>query len=485
MKRMKLLKDNSLLKTQCLLNGQWINAEGKETIPVYNPFDESHIADVPKLSITQVKEAIDAAHSAFQKWKNIAVVERSRYLKSWLKLIKENSDDIASIIVSEQGKPFKEAKGEVNYAASYVEFYAEEAKRIYGEVMPSPFPHSRVMVIKQPVGVVGIITPWNFPVAMMVRKMATALACGCTCVVKPDEKTPLSALAILELAQRAGIPDGVINAVTGVPSEIGTEFTSNEKISKISFTGSTAVGKILMGNAAQHVQRVTMELGGNAPFIVFEDADIEAAVDGLMVSKFRNGGQTCVCANRIFIQENIQEAFIDKLIQKVKALKLGSGFDDIDIGPMINQSAINKVERLLRDAISKGAKIHCGGQRHDLGGTFFQPTIISNIDVSMSIFEEEIFGPVASIISFKTVEQVIQLANNTKYGLASYFYAKDMSKIWKVAEALEYGMVGVNRGGISSAMVPFGGIKSSGFGREGSKYGIEDYLNVKYICMAE
>lgn len=481
----QIINDKSLFKTQCLINGQWVDSADDKTIEITNPFDGECIAMVASVSKLQVKEAIHVADNAFKTWKETSAIERAGLLKKWFDLIKENVDDIAAIMVAEQGKPISEARGEVNYAASYVEFYSEEAKRIYGDVMPSPFPNSRVVVLKQPVGVVGIITPWNFPIAMMVRKIAPALACGCTCVVKPDERTPLSAFAVLELAVRAGIPKGVINAVTGVPAEIGEELTSNELVRKISFTGSTRVGKILMSDSAQTVKKVTLELGGNAPFIVFEDADIDAAVEGLIISKFRNGGQTCVCANRIFVHRDVVDEFIIKLKTKVEEFKIGNGFDDNDIGPLINEAAVKKIERLLDDAKSKGAQIVYGGKRHKLGGTFFEPTIITNIDASMSIFEEEIFGPVASIATFKTTEEVIELANNTKYGLASYFYAKDMVKIWKVAEALEFGMVGINSGGISSAMVPFGGVKESGMGREGSRYGMDDYLNIKYLCLSD
>lgn len=481
----QLLEDSALLKTQCLINGSWVASETGEAIEINNPYDGQLLANVPSVSANQVNEAIDAADKAFNSWKQTNALERSDLLKKWFDLIIENCNDIAAILVAEQGKPLNEAKGEVRYAASYIEFYAEEAKRIYGDILPAPFPNSRVMVLKQPVGVVGIITPWNFPIAMMVRKMAPALACGCTCVLKPDERTPLSAMAVLELAKRAGIPDGVLNAVTGVPSEIGAAFMKSPLVRKISFTGSTNVGKELMRGAAENVKKVTLELGGNAPFIVFEDADIEAAVEGLIASKFRNSGQTCVCANRIFVHSNVADEFIKKVKLKVAAFTIGNGFEDKDIGPLINEAAVEKVERLLNDALSKGGKMIYGGKRHSLGGTFFEPTLISNINPSMSIFEEEIFGPVAAISTFNSTDEVIELANHTKYGLASYFYAKDLSKIWKVAEALEFGMVGVNRGAISSAMVPFGGVKESGMGREGSKYGVDDYLNIKYVCMSD
>lgn len=482
---MNILKDKSLLKNQCLINGEWINSAINKVIDVTNPYNSEKIAQVPHLGALQIEDAINAAQKAFNNWKKIPVLEKTGLLKKWLQLINENLDDLASIMVLEQGKPLKEAIGEINYAASYIEFYAEEAKRISGDILPSPFPGARVFVLKQPVGVVGIITPWNFPVAMMARKIAPALACGCTCVIKPDERTPLSAFAFMQLAIRAGIPKGVLNVVTGNPTEIGEILTSNPIVRKISFTGSTQVGKKLMRDSADNVKRITLELGGNAPFIVFDDADIDEAVEGLMISKFRNNGQTCVCANRIFVQNKILDKFTEKLKNKVKTLKVGNGFDNVDIGPLINKEAMNKIIRLITDAQAKEGIVCQGGKTHALGGTFFEPTILSNINASMDIFNEEIFGPIVSIVPFSTEEQVIKLANSTKYGLASYFYAKDMAKIWRVAEELEYGMVGINRGGISSAWVPFGGVKESGMGREGSKYGINDYINIKYLCISD
>ena len=478
------LKDKSLLKSQCFINGEWVKSDTSKEIEIKNPFNNELVSYVPIVSINQVNFAIESADKAFQLWKNESAITRSNLLMNWYKLIHENIDDLATILVLEQGKPFKEAIGEIKYAAQYIEFYAEEAKRIYGDILPSPFDDAKVFVIKQPIGVVGIITPWNFPIAMMVRKIAPALATGCTVVVKPDEKAPLSAFAIMELAKRAQIPKGVINMITGIPQEIGEVFTSNQIIKKISFTGSTKVGKLLYKACANQVKRITLELGGNAPFIVFEDADINKAIEGLIVAKFRNTGQTCVCANRIFVHQSITKKFIKKLSKKVKNLKVGNGFDNVDIGPLIDNNALDKVVNLLKNAKENGATIHQGGNTHELGGTFFEPTIISDINPKMDIFNEEIFGPIVSIISFETEEEVIQLANDTKYGLASYFYAKDMAKIWRVAEALEYGMVGVNRGAISSALVPFGGIKQSGMGREGSKYGLDDYLNIKYLAIS-
>jgi len=478
------LQDQSLLKNQCFINGKWVKSDTDKTLPIINPFDFSRITEVPILSKNQVNFAIESAEKAFDLWKEESAIKRSKYLMEWYKLIHENIDDLATILVLEQGKPFQEAVGEIKYAAQYIEFYAEEAKRIYGDILPSPFNDAKVFVIKQPIGVVGIITPWNFPIAMMVRKIAPALATGCTVVVKPDEKAPLSAFAIMELAKRANIPKGIINMVTGIPQEIGEVFTSNKIIKKISFTGSTKVGKLLYKACANQVKRITLELGGNAPFIVFDDANIDKAVDGLITAKFRNTGQTCVCANRIFVQQSIAKEFIKKLSKKVQNLKVGNGFDNVDIGPLIDNSALDKVVNLLKNAKENGATIHEGGNTHELGGTFFEPTIISDINPKMDIFNEEIFGPIVSIIPFETEEEVIQLANDTKYGLASYFYTNDMAKIWRVAEALEYGMVGVNRGAISSALVPFGGIKQSGMGREGSKYGLADYLNIKYLAIS-
>jgi len=478
------LKDPTLLKNQCFINGAWVKSAKDKTLPIRNPFDLSHITDIPVLEVSQVNFAIEKAEEAFHKWKNETAITRATFLMNWHKLILDNINDIASIMVLEQGKPLQEAIGEVKYAAQYIEFYAEEAKRVYGDIIPSPFKEAKVFVIKQAIGVVGIITPWNFPIAMMVRKIAPALAVGCTVVIKPDEKAPLSAFAIMELAQRAQLPKGVLNMVTGIPHEIGEVFTSNNKIKKISFTGSTKVGKLLYKACANQVKRISLELGGNAPFIVFDDANITKAVEGLITAKFRNTGQTCVCANRIFVHKHVLKEFVTQLSTKVKNLKVGNGFNQVDIGPLINKEALDKVIQLVANAKEQGATIIQGGNTHELGGTFYEPTIISDVNQQMGIFNTEIFGPVVSIVSFETEAEVIQLANDTKYGLASYFYTNDMQKIWRVAEALEYGMVGVNRGAISSAYVPFGGIKQSGFGREGSKYGLEDYLNIKYIALS-
>jgi succinate-semialdehyde dehydrogenase / glutarate-semialdehyde dehydrogenase len=477
----KLLRDKSLLKDLCLINGEWVDSEDHNHIAVVNPFSNEKIAEVPQLTSEQVNYAILSASESFGSWKNIQVTGRTDLLKRWNELILQNAEDLATIMVFEQGKPLKEAISEIKYAASYLEFYAEEAKRIYGDILPSPFADTRIFIIKQPIGVVGIITPWNFPAAMLMRKVAPALASGCTCVVKPDKKTPLTALAMMGLAGRAGIPKGVINVITGNSGEIGRAFTQSTLVKKISFTGSTEVGKLLMRNASQTLTRITLELGGNAPFIVFKDANIENAVKGLMESKFRNAGQTCVCANRVFVHSSILAEFCSRLSETIGKLKVGNGLEDNDIGPLINQDAIAKIEHLLSDAIRRGAKLLLGGKRHKLGNQFFEPTILANISAEMDIFSTEIFGPIVAIASFDTTDEVIRLANDTRHGLASYFYAADMNNIWKVAEALEYGMVGINSGAISSALIPFGGVKESGFGREGSKYGIEDYLNIKYI----
>lgn len=466
--------------TEAYINGQWMTKN--KTFDVTNPFDNTEIAQVADCDRNDAKIAIEAAHQAFQSWRKLTANERSKILKKWYQLQMENVDALAQLLTIEQGKPLAEAKGEIKYGASFVEWFAEEARRLYGDVIPGHGSDKRITVIKQPIGVVGAITPWNFPNAMITRKVAPALAAGCTVVIKPSDLTPLSALALAELAEQAGFPPGVFNIVTCKnPIEIGVELTTNSLVKKISFTGSTRVGKLLLKQAADQVKKVSLELGGNAPFIVFEDADIDAAVDGCMASKFRNAGQTCVCSNRIFVQENIQEEFISKLSEKIKTLKLGNGLEEgVAIGPMINKKAISKTEKLLEDAISKGAKIRVGGTPQE--GLFFSPTLVCEVNPTMNIFEEEIFGPVAAVYAFQAEAEVIQLANDTEFGLAAYFYGKDYARIWRVSEALEYGMVGINTGMISTAVAPFGGIKESGFGREGSKYGMDDFVNVKYMC---
>lgn len=474
------IKDKSLLRSEAYINGEWIKKE--TTFSVYNPYDQVKIAEVSNCSQVDTESAVTAADHAFQIWSNYTANKRSRILRNWYELIIENVFDLAHILTIEQGKPLQEAIGEIKYGASYIEWFAEEAKRVYGDVIPGQSRKNRITVIKQPVGIIGAITPWNFPSAMITRKVGPALAAGCTVIVKPSEYTPLSALALAELSDRAGFPKGVINIVTTKDAAaIGESLTSNSKVKKISFTGSTPVGKIVLKQSADQIKKVTLELGGNAPFIVFADADIDAAVSGCYDSKFRNGGQTCVCTNRIFLHESIHNEFIEKFANKVKSIKTGYGLDKgVEIGPMINENAVIKDINLIKDATNKGAKVIAGGIRKK--GLFIEPTILCNIDSSMDIFSSEIFGPIAAIYKFNSESEVIEMANNTKYGLASYFYGRDYKLIWRVAEALEFGMVGINTGLMSTVAAPFGGIKESGFGREGSKYGIDEYLNIKYMC---
>ena len=442
------------------------------------------IGKVPNFSAEETKSVIDHADKAFQSWKNTTAKERSIILKKWSDLIIENVDDLAKIMTIEQGKPLAEAKGEILMGASYIEFYAEEAKRVYGDIIPDPRPGKRIVIIKQPVGVVGAITPWNFPNSMITRKCAAALAVGCTTVVKPASQTPFSALAVAELAKVAGFPDGVFNIITGSAKEIGMELTKNPKVKKISFTGSTEVGKILMEQSASTVKKISMELGGHAPFIVFEDADIDEAVAGALQSKFRNSGQTCICTNRIFAHESVYDTFLEKFTNEVKKIKVGNGLDDgIVSGPLIDKSSLDKVIDHVQDAVNTGAKIAVGGDVHSLGGNFYQPTVLSNVSTKAKITFEETFGPVAPLYKFSNDDEVIKMANDTPYGLASYFYSRDIGRIWKVAEALEYGIVSINNGLPTIAEVPFGGVKESGMGREGSRYGLDDYLIIKYISM--
>ncbi|MFY0673920.1 MAG: NAD-dependent succinate-semialdehyde dehydrogenase [Bacteroidia bacterium] len=478
------LKNQSLFKTQAYINGKWANAASNQEFEVINPFNGEHLAHVPDMDGTDTKKVIDAANEAFKSWKKVPAGKRSKILRKWYDLQLENADDLARILTLEQGKPLAEAKGEIKYGASFVEWFAEEAKRTYGDVIPGHGIDKRIVVVKQPIGVCAAITPWNFPNAMITRKVAPALAAGCAVVIKPAEATPLSALALAELAEQAGFPAGVFNVITtNTPKSVGDELTSNPIVRKLSFTGSTPVGKHLMAQCAQTVKKMSLELGGNAPFIVFDDADIDAAVDGAIASKYRNAGQTCVCANRLYAQAGIYEEFTQKLAEKVKELKLGNGVDDgVVIGPLINQAAIDKVNSLVSDARNKGAKIILGGNTTGEKGNFFEPTIITHVDETMDISVEEIFGPVAPVFKFETEEEVIEMANNTPFGLASYFYGRDYARIWRVAEGLEYGMVGINTGMISTAVAPFGGIKESGFGREGSKYGMDDFLELKYMC---
>lgn len=481
-----LLTNPSLLLDAGFIDGEWLKrSETNKTFDVFNPSTGEILASLPDMGVTETKRAIDAAHVAQVEWAKRTGKERGTVLRRLFDLMLENVDDLATILTAEMGKPLAEARGEILYGASYVEWFAEEAKRIYGDIIPGHQADKRIMVLKQPVGVVASITPWNFPNAMMTRKLAPALAVGCSFVAKPSELTPLSALAMAYLAQKAGIPDGLFNVVTTTDSAcVGMEFSQNSKIRKLTFTGSTNVGKILMRQSADQVLKTSMELGGNAPFIVFDDADLDAAVEGAMISKYRNNGQTCVCANRFYIQSGVYDAFAEKLARAVRSIKVGDGFEaGVTAGPLINAQAMAKVEDHITDAKTKGAKLLVGGKPHALGGTFYQPTILGDATKNMKIASEETFGPVAALFKFDSVDDVIEQANDTEFGLASYFYAKDLSRVWKVAEALEYGMVGVNTGLISTEVAPFGGIKQSGQGREGSKYGAEDYLELKYVCL--
>ena len=478
------LHNPSLLKDKAYINGKWLVATSGNTMNVYNPFDGSTLGMVPDMGEVETKMAIEAASKAFESWKLSTAGERSQLLRKWYELQLANLEDLAKLLTLEQGKPLTEARGEIRYGASFVEWFAEEAKRTYGDVIPAHGKDKRILTLKQPVGVVAAITPWNFPNAMITRKVAPALAAGCTVVIKPAEDTPLSALALAVLAEEAGFPPGVINVVTTKnPAIVGAELTSNKLLRKLSFTGSTKIGKLLMQQCAETVKKVSLELGGNAPFIVFDDADIEAAVDGAIASKYRNAGQTCVCANRIYVQESVQKTFVEVFTQKVQQQKLGSGLEEgVTIGPLINKAALEKVERLVDDALQKGAKVITGGKTHKAKGNFYEVTVLTDVSSEMHLNQEEIFGPIAPIYSFQTEEEAIQLANNTNYGLAAYFYGRDYARIWRVAEALDFGIVGINTGMISTPIAPFGGVKESGIGREGSKYGIEEYLEIKYLC---
>lgn len=478
------LKDPSLLASHAYINGEWVPADSGETLDVTNPATGEVVASVAKCGTAETRRAIAAAEIAQRSWKLKTAKERSALLRRWFNLMMENQDDLAAILTAEQGKPLAEAKGEIAYGANYVEWFAEEAKRIYGDTIPQPSNDKRLLVIKQPIGVVACITPWNFPNAMLTRKVAPALAAGCTVVCKPANATPLSAYAIGVLAQRAGIPAGVINILTGKTAEIGDELTANPVVRKLTFTGSTPVGKQLMRACADTVKRTSMELGGNAPFIVFDDADLDAAVAGAMASKFRNAGQTCVCTNRILVQAGVYEAFAEKLTAAVKGLKVGNGMEaGVTIGPLIDNKAARDVSAMIDDAMRGGAHAVIGGSASSLGGSFVDPTVLTNVTADMRVCKEEIFGPVAPLLKFETEAEAIALANATEVGLASYMYSRDIGRIWRVAEALEYGIVGINEGLISNEMAPFGGVKESGNGREGSKYGLDDYLEIKYMCM--
>jgi succinate-semialdehyde dehydrogenase/glutarate-semialdehyde dehydrogenase len=480
-----ILRDPSLLKHQAYASGHWIDAESGSLLEVRDPADREPLGTAPSLSVEEVERAIMVAEQAMLLWKKESGQHRSKILRRWFDLIVENTEDLALILTAEEGKPLGEARGEIAYAASFVEWFASEATRIEGEVMAGPSADRRILVLKEPVGVCAAITPWNFPSAMVTRKVAPALAAGCAILVKPASQTPFSAFALAELALRAGLPAGLFSVITGKAQTIARSLTESPVVRKLSFTGSTEVGKSLIRDCAGTVKRVTMELGGNAPFIVFEDADLEAAVEGLMISKFRGSGQTCICANRILVHESVAEPFIKLLVAAVSELVVGPGTKaEVTQGPLIDLAAVEKAERLLDDAVRHGATIHAGGRRHALGGTFFEPTILSGCTTEMTLASEEIFGPVAPVFTFASDDEAVALANASEFGLAAYFYSRDLSRVWRVAEALECGMVGVNTGVISNAAAPFGGIKESGYGREGSRHGINDYLSLKYVCVA-
>ncbi|WP_312967395.1 NAD-dependent succinate-semialdehyde dehydrogenase [Acinetobacter gerneri] len=478
------LSNPALLKNQVFIDGQWVNATDGKNFNVSNPATNEVIETVPSVTTAQVEQAVEAAETAFQTWKLTTAKERSLLLKKWYQLIVENQEDLAIILSSEQGKSITESRGEILYGASFIEWFAEEAKRTYGDVIPHDKQGRRLVVIRQPVGVVAAITPWNFPNAMITRKVGPALAAGCTVIIKPASETPLSALALVALAEQAGIPKGVVNVVTGSAREIGAVLTEHPLVRKVSFTGSTQIGKLLMQQCSSTMKKVSMELGGNAPFIVFEDADLDRAVDGAIASKFRNSGQTCVCTNRVLVHESVHDAFVEKLAAAVEKLKVAAAFEQgAEQGPLINEKAVEKIQEHIEDAVAKGAKVVTGGHRHALGYTFFEPTVLSGVTPDMLVAKDETFGPLAPVFKFSTEAEAIEMANDTEFGLASYIYTQNLSRAWRVGEALEYGMVGINEGLISTEVAPFGGIKESGCGREGSKYGIEDYQELKYMCM--
>ncbi|MES2010770.1 NAD-dependent succinate-semialdehyde dehydrogenase [Cupriavidus basilensis] len=481
------LKDPTLLRSQAFIGGQWQNADSGATFPVTNPADGSLIGTVPLMGAAETTRAIEAARVAQAAWRRKTARERAQVLRAWYDLMLANADDLAVLMTTEQGKPLAEARGEALYAASFLEWFAEEAKRVHGDVLATPASDKRLLVVKEPVGVCAAITPWNFPLAMITRKAGPALAAGCAMVLKPAEDTPLSALALALLAERAGLPAGLLSVVTGDAAssiEIGGELTGSPVVRKLSFTGSTEVGRILMRQSAPTIKKLSLELGGNAPFIVFDDADLDAAVEGAMASKYRNAGQTCVCANRLYVHDKVYDAFAEKLVAAVQKLKVGHGLEPgVLQGPLINEDAVAKVEQHIADALGKGARVLTGGKRHSLGGTFFEPTVLAGVTPDMVVAKQETFGPLAPLFRFTSDEEVINMANDTEFGLASYFFSRDIGRIWRVAEALEYGMVGINTGLISNEVAPFGGVKQSGLGREGSSYGIEEYLEVKYLCM--
>jgi len=478
------LNDPTLLKQLCYLNGAWCAADSGATIAVTNPATGETLGTIPKMGDTETRRAIEAANAALPAWRAKTAKERSAVLRRWFELIMANQTDLAVIMTAEQGKPLAESKGEITYAASFIEWFAEEGKRIYGDTIPGHAADKRIVVIKEPIGVCAAITPWNFPAAMITRKAGPALAAGCTMVVKPATATPFSALALAELGERAGIPAGVFSVITGSAAAIGTEMSTSPIVRKLTFTGSTEIGKQLMAQCAGTVKKVSLELGGNAPFIVFDDADLDAAVEGAIASKYRNTGQTCVCTNRLIVQDRVYDAFVTKLVAAVANMKVGNGLTgEFQQGPLIDMAAVEKVEEHIADALAKGAKVALGGKRHALGGSFFEPTIITDVTPEMLVAREETFGPLAPIFRFSTDEEAIRMANDTEFGLASYFYSRDIRRVWRVAESLEYGMVGINTGLVSTEVAPFGGMKESGIGREGSKYGIEEFIEVKYLCM--
>ncbi|MBZ5624966.1 MAG: NADP-dependent succinate-semialdehyde dehydrogenase [Acidobacteriia bacterium] len=477
-------KNPLLFRQACYVDGAWVETSASGKIKVDDPATGEIIGTVPRFGIPEVRQAIEAAARAFPGWRKRTAKERAVILRRWFELMMENQEDLARLMTLEQGKPMAESRGEVAYAAGFIEWFAEEAKRVYGDTIPGHQADKRIVVLKQPVGVVACITPWNFPLAMITRKASPGLAVGCTVVIKPASQTPFCALALAELAERAGMPKGVFNVITGAGKDIGIELATNPTIKKVSFTGSTEIGKLLMSRCSSTVKKVSLELGGNAPLIVFEDADLDAAVEGTMASKYRNSGQTCVCTNRVLVQESVYDAFAAKLATAVKKLKVAPGFEPgSSQGPLIDEAAVQKVEDHINDATSKGATVLVGGHRHTLGGRFFEPTVLTGVTPAMKISKEETFGPVAPLFRFKTEEEAISLANDTEFGLAAYFYGRDVARVWRVAEALEYGMVGINTGLISTEVAPFGGVKESGLGREGSKYGIDEYLEIKYLCL--
>ncbi|EPV1362052.1 NAD-dependent succinate-semialdehyde dehydrogenase [Acinetobacter baumannii] len=481
---MSSLQSTELFQQQAYINGQWLAAQSNATVPVSNPATGEEIGTIPNMGAAEATQAIEAAYTALQSWKALTAQNRADILLAWHKLVLDYTDELALIMTIEQGKPLAEAKGEVRYAASFIQWFAEEGKRIYGDVIPTVNNQQRFIISKEPVGVVAAITPWNFPIAMITRKAVPALAAGCTVVIKPANETPYCALAIAKLAEKAGIPAGVINVVTGKSQEIGSVFTSHEKVKKLTFTGSTPVGRLLMQQCSSTIKKLALELGGNAPLIVFDDADLDKAVQGAIFAKFRNAGQTCVCANRIYVHDNIYQAFAEKFVQEVQKFKVGNGLEDgVQIGPLINEKAVLKAQQLIDDAVSKGAKIACGGKQHALGQTFYEPSVLTNVDRTMEIVQEEIFGPVAPLIRFTDEADVVAQANDTIFGLAAYVYSENISRLWRVSEQLEYGMVGMNATAISNEVVPFGGVKQSGVGREGSKYGLEEFMTIKYMCL--